>query len=86
MTGKKAKQLRKKSKILLVEWLQSIVPDKKEAEKITIKNLNEYLSEDTHIFVNNRSLLSAFSLRWVYKKLKKNPDLTIEELQKNLLI
>ena len=50
------------------------------------QNLNEYLSEDTHIFVNNRSLLSAFSLRWVYKKLKKNPDLTIEELQKNLLI
>ena len=35
MNGKKAKQLRKKSKILLVKWLQSIVPDKKEAEKIS---------------------------------------------------
>ena len=84
MNGKKAKQLRKKSKILLASWLNSIAPS--DEQEINLKNLESYLPNETHVFINNRYLLSAFSLRWVYKKLKKNPNLTVEELQKNLLI
>jgi len=83
MNGRKAKELRKKGKQLLVEWLHSFVPEE-EKKNINIRNIAEYLSEQTHIFSNNRSLLSAYSLKWIYKKVKRNPDLTLEQLQEDL--
>ena len=86
MNGRKAKQLRRKGREILVEWLQSIIPDETEANKITIKNLEEYLTEQTHVFMNNRFLLSAYSLKWIYKKVKRNPSLTLEQLQKDVKI
>ena len=86
MNGRKAKQLRRKGREILVEWLQSIIPDETEANKITIKNLEEYLTEQTHVFMNNRFLLSAYSLKWIYKKVKRNPNLTLEQLQKDVKI
>ena len=86
MNGRKAKQLRRKGREILVEWLKSIIPDETEANKITIKNLEEYLTEQTHVFMNNRFLLSAYSLKWIYKKVKRNPNLTLEQLQKDVKI
>jgi hypothetical protein len=86
MNGRKAKRLRRKGREILVEWLQSIIPDETEANKITIKNLEEYLTEQTHVFMNNRFLLSAYSLKWIYKKVKRNPNLTLEQLQKDVKI
>jgi len=86
MNGRKAKQLRRKGREILVEWLQSIIPDETESNKITIKNLEEYLTEQTHVFMNNRFLLSAYSLKWIYKKVKRNPSLTLEQLQKDVKI
>ena len=86
MNGRKAKQLRRKGREILVEWLQSIIPDETEANKITIKNLEEYLTEQTHVFMNNRFLLSAYSLKWIYKRVKRNPNLTLEQLQKDVKI
>jgi len=84
MNGRKAKRLRRKGREILVEWLQSIIPDETEANKINTKNLNEYLTEQTHVFMNNRFLLSAYSLKWIYKKVKRNPNLTLEQLQKDV--
>ena len=85
MNGKKAKKIRKKSRQLVVDWLQTMLV-KEEVKKLSVDNIEKYLPNETHVFINNRYLLSAFSLRWVYKKLKKNPNLTVEELQKDLLI
>ena len=84
MNGRKAKRLRKRGKELLVEWLYSIIPDKEDKQKININNIEEYLSEQTHIYTNRKFLLSAFSLKWIYKKVKRNPDLTLEQLNKEL--
>lgn len=84
MNGRKAKRLRRKGKELLVEWLYSIIPDKEDKQKININNIEEYLSEQTHIYTNRKFLLSAFSLKWIYKKVKRNPDLTLEQLNKEL--
>jgi hypothetical protein len=44
------------------------------------KNLSEFLPEQTHLFANNKFLISAYSLRWFYKKVKRNPSITIGEL------
>jgi len=86
MNGRKAKQLRRKGREILVEWLKSIIPDETEANKITTKNLNEYLAEQTHVYLNRKFMLSAYSLKWIYKKVKRNPSLTLEQLQKDVKI
>ena len=80
MNGKKAKRLRRKSEELLIQWLQSMVPEGEDATRISLKNLKEFLPEQTHIYANNRFMLSAYSLRWFYKQVKKNPDITLKEL------
>jgi len=57
-----------------------MVPEGEDANKITKKNLHEFLPEQTHIFANNKFMLSAYSLRWFIKKVKRNPNATLEEL------
>ena len=80
MRGKKAKQLRQKSKLLLVEWLKTMVPEGEDVTKITTKNLDKFLPKQTHIYANNKMMLSAYSLRWFYKKVKRNPNITLEDI------
>ena len=80
MSGKKSKQLRRKAENLLISWIRTMVPEGEDATKITKKNLDEFLPQQTHIFANNRFMLSAYSLRWFYKIIKRNPNLTLEDL------
>ena len=80
MRGVKAKQLRRRSEDLLIEWLRTMVPEGEDTSKINRKNIKEFLPEQTHIFANNKFLLSAYSLKWFYKKVKRNPQLTLGEL------
>jgi len=84
MNGKKAKRLRKRGKEILVEWLYSIIPNEEDKQQINANNIEEYLSDQTHIYTNRKFLLSAYSLKWIYKKVKRNPDLTLEQLNKEL--
>ena len=80
MNQKKSEQLRRKAEDLLIEWLRTMVQDGEDKARINRKNLNEFLPEQTHIFANNKFLLSAYSLRWFYKKVKQNPNITLGEL------
>ena len=80
MNGRKAKRLRRKAEDLLISWIRTMVPEGEDATKINKKNLHEFLPQQTHIFANNRFMLSAYSLRWLYKKVKQNPDITLENL------
>ena len=80
MNGRKAKALRSKSTSLLIDWIRTMVPEGEDATKITKNNLHEFLPEQTHIFANNKFMLSAYSLRWFYKQVKKNPNFHLEEL------
>ena len=80
MNGRKAKALRAKSRNLLIDWIRTMVPEGEDATKITKKNLNEFLPQQTHIFANNKLMISAYSLRWFNKKVKKNPDVTLENI------
>jgi hypothetical protein len=80
MSGRRSKQLRRRAEDLLIEWLRTMVPDGEDTSKIHRNNLNEFLPEQTHIFANNRFLLSAYSLRWFYKQVKRNPQLMLGDL------
>jgi len=80
MHQRKSKQLRRKAEALLIDWIRTMVPEGEDATKISKKNLQEFLPEQTHIFANNKFMISAYSLRWFYKQVKRNPDITLEEL------
>ena len=80
MNSRKAKALRRKAEDLLISWIRTMVPEGEDVTKINKKNLHEFLPEQTHIFANNRFMLSAYSLRWFYKRIKRNPNLTLEDL------
>ena len=77
MNGQKAKQLRRKGEQLLIDWLRTMVPEGEDTSKINKNNLQEFLPAQTHVFANNKFLLSAYSLRWFYKQVKKNPNFKV---------
>lgn len=77
MNGQKAKKLRRIGEQRLIDWLRTMVPDGEDTSKINKNNLHEFLPEQTHLFANNKLLLSAYSLRWFYKQVKKNPNFKV---------
>ena len=80
MNGRKAKAIRKRGKDLLIEWLRSVVPEGEDTSKINRKTLQNFLSDQTHFYANRKIMLSAYSLKWIYKQLKRNPNFTLEDL------
>ena len=45
MNNKKAKQIRKQTRCILVEWLKSLLPEE-EANKINASNVLKYIPKD----------------------------------------
>ena len=80
MNQKKSKLLRRKGESLLIEWIRTLVPEGEDETKITKNNLSEFLPQQTHVFANGKFILSAYSIRWFYKQVKRNPNITLEEL------
>ena len=70
MNSKLEKKIRKQAKNLMVSWLQSVVPDE-EKDKVTVDNLEEYIPDQTHIYANRSLHISAYTLRWFIKGIKK---------------
>lgn len=85
MNGAKAKQIRRKSLMLLIEWIKTLVPEE-EAKKLTIEQAADLVPTETHMFSNGKFMLSSFSLKWINKKIKKLikikniNDITVEDL------
>lgn len=77
MNGQKAKQLRRRSEQLLIDWLRTMVPEGEDTSKINKNNLHEFLPTQTHIFANGKFMVSAYTLRWFYKQVKKNPNFKV---------
>lgn len=89
MNSKLEKKIRKQAKNLMVSWLQSIVPDE-EKDKVTVDNLEEYIPDQTHIYANRSLHISAYTLRWFIKGIKKlirqgrkdHTTITVQELER----
>ena len=88
MNGKKAKAIRKQSKVLLVDWIRSLL-EPEEAVKINIDNYMSFMPQQTHIYVHRKMSLSAYHPKWVSKKIKQLlnifPTLTIEDINLELV-
>ena len=70
MNARISKQIRQRALHILVEWLQLQVPEE-ERRKINTKNIRSLMPRDTHLFANHKMILSAYSYRWIIKKIKK---------------
>ena len=85
MNGRKTKQIRRKSLMLLIDWVKTLVPEE-DAKKLTIEQAADLVPKDTHIFTHGKLMLTAFSLKWINKKIKKLikykniNDITVEDL------
>ena len=60
MNGRKTKQIRRKSLMLLIDWVKTLVPEE-DAKKLTIEQAADLVPKDTHIFTNGKLMLTAFS-------------------------
>ena len=80
MSQKTNKELRRKVKQIQVEWMHTLLP-KEEADKITIKNIEEVLPKQQYYVSNRTMYLSFMNTKWVLKYLKKYPSInSFEEL------
>ena len=80
MSGKQSKKLRRKAETMLIDWLRTMTPDGEDQTKINKNNLHDFLPDQTHIFANNKFMSSAYSLRWFYKQVKRNPYITLQDI------
>ena len=87
MNSKVCKKISRQSKIILLEWVKSLVSDE-EKEKVTAANLASLLPDTNYFFVNRQIRVSFYSPQWVRKSIKKLvklghkvEDITIQELE-----
>ena len=79
MNTKKMSKIRNKAKAILVKWLKTLL-NEEEQKKVNVKNILTLLPNQTHYFSGETFKLQPWSYKWVVKKLKRNPELTIDDL------
>ena len=80
MNGRKAKAIRKKALEILYEWIKTMVSPE-EAKKLTYTKALELLPDETHVYANRQLFLSAFSFKWIIKKIEKEKSLNLINLK-----
>jgi len=83
MNQKIMREVERHTKKLLVEWIQSLVPEE-EAEKINTKNVLQFIPKQVHYYANQRVSLSSYSPRWIKKYIKiikkNNKNINISDI------
>ena len=77
MNGKKAKFIRRQAEKLQVQWINSLLTDD---QQITEETLNQALPDQEYYYKGRTLCLSFMNHKWVEKRLKKNINLTLEDL------
>lgn len=83
MNSKVCKKIRAHVKYISIEWLKSLLTEE-EAKKITTDNYKNFMPKQTHVLLRGSIILSAFSDKWISKRIKKllkaNPNLNISSI------
>ena len=83
MNTKKMSKIRNKAKAILVEWLKTLLSEE-EQKKVNVKNVLTLLPNQTHYYSGDTFKLQPWSYKWVVKKLKKDSELTYDDLNNML--
>ena len=76
-------RIRNKAKAILVEWLKTLL-NEEEQKKVNVKNVLTLLPNQTHYWQDTTLKLQPWSYKWVVKKLKKDSELTYDDLNNML--
>lgn len=76
-------KIRNKAKAILVEWLKTLL-NEEEQKKVNVKNVLTLLPNQTHYWQDTTLKLQPWSYKWVVKKLKKDSELTYDDLNNML--
>ena len=81
MNSKKMKRINRHVADLLVLWIKSLL-NEEEAKGVSLQNYKELMPDQTHVFLQGKLSLSAYSEKWMRKRLKKlvtlYPDRAVE--------
>lgn len=81
MNSKKMKRINRHVATLLVSWIKSLLKEE-EAKGVNLGNYKQLMPDQTHVFLQGKLSLSAYSEKWMRKKLKKlatlYPDRAVE--------
>jgi len=80
MNGKKSKLIRKQAEKFQVQWINSLLTE--DTDKVTHQTLNQALPDQEYYYKNYTIHLSFMNHKWVEKRIKKNPNITLDELIK----
>jgi len=70
MNSKKVKKINRHVENLLVLWIKSLL-NEEDAAQVNHDNYKELMPDQTHVFLQGKLSLSAFSEKWMRKKMKK---------------
>lgn len=70
MNSKKMKKINRHVADLLVLWIKSLLKEE-EAKGVNLQNYKELMPDQTHVFLQGKLSLSAYSEKWMRKKMKK---------------
>jgi len=70
MNGKKSKKISNQCKVILVEWLKTLLPQE-EADKVSVNNCLKFVPEQTHFYANKTIYLNSYNPKWIKNKIKK---------------
>mgnify|MGYP003117214935 FL=1 len=77
MNGKKAKFIRRQAEKIQVQWINSLLTDD---QQITEETLDQALPDQEYYYKGYTLHLSFMNHKWVEKRLKKNINLTLDDL------
>jgi len=81
MNPKQMKKIRYKAKRILLEWVKHVV--KKEHQgNITPEKFKALLNTISYKWNGTTKVLQPMSYRWLVQTLKKNPEATLEDIEK----
>jgi len=88
MNKRKAKLIKTQVKIILVEWLCSLL-EKEEAAKVNVSNVFNFLPEQKYYYSSKTIHLNSYHPKWISNKIKKllriKPHLNIQDINLELI-
>ena len=83
MNTKQMKKIRNKARAIMVEWIKEVIK-KEDHTKVNRENLEKLIETSSYYWSGGTLKLQPWAYRWIVKKLKKNPQWTLEDIKQSL--
>ena len=81
MNPKQMRKIRHKAKVILLAWVKHLVK-KENQHNITSEKFKILLDTISYKWNGTTKVLQPMSYRWLVQTLKKNPEATLEDIEK----